>query len=66
MMIVNNYYTPKIYDLTNFSDNKISIWFKDSHGEQIVLKTSYSSEGGFLDEIYQAVFKIECELFISE
>jgi hypothetical protein len=26
MMVVNNYYTPKLYDLTNFSDDKISIW----------------------------------------
>jgi hypothetical protein len=66
MMVVNNYYTPKIYDLTNFTDNKISIWFKDSHGNLIELRTSYSSAEGFLDEIYQAVFKIECELFVSE
>jgi hypothetical protein len=66
MMVVNNYYTPKIYDLTHSSIKEISIWFKDSHGELIVLRTSYSSEDGFLDEIYQAVFKIECELFVSE
>jgi hypothetical protein len=71
MMIVNNYYTPKIYDLTNFSDDKIKIWFKDSHGELIILRTSYTTEEGienetFFDEIYQAVFKIECELFISD
>jgi hypothetical protein len=66
MMIVNNYYTPKIYNLANSTINEITIWFKDSHGEQVVLRTSYSSEGGFLDEIYQAVFKIECELFISD
>jgi hypothetical protein len=64
MMVVNNYYTPKIYDLTNSTAKEITIWFKDSHGETIPLRASYSSEGGFLDEIYQAVFKIECELAI--
>jgi hypothetical protein len=60
MMVVNNYYTPKIYDLTNSPIKEIKIWFKDSHGEIIPLRTSYSGEGGFLNEIYQAVLKIEC------
>jgi hypothetical protein len=39
----------------------IRIWFHDATGELIALRTSYSGQG-FLDEIYQAVFKIECEL----
>jgi hypothetical protein len=65
-MVVNNYYTPKIYDLTNSPTKEIKKWFKDSHGKIIPLRTSYSGEGDFLNEIYQAVFKIECELFISD
>jgi hypothetical protein len=71
MMVVNNYYIPKLYDLINSDIKEIKIWFKYSHGELIILRTSYSSEAGIengweLDEIYQAVFKIECELFISD
>jgi hypothetical protein len=63
MMIVNNYYTPKIYDLSNSNLDYITISFKDSYGEKIAIRTSYSGEGP-LDEIYQAVFKIEIELAI--
>jgi hypothetical protein len=62
-MIVNNYYTPKIYDLSNSNLDYITISFKDSYGEKIAIRTSYSSEG-LLDEIYQVVFKIEIELDI--
>jgi hypothetical protein len=71
MMVVNNYYTPKIYNLTNSTLDRISISFRDSHGSLICIRTPYSSDPsvgeagpGFLDEIYQAVFKIECELAI--
>jgi hypothetical protein len=64
MMVVNNYYTPKVHDLTNSTAKAITIWFKDSYGDKIPLRTSYSSEGP-LEEIYQAVFKIECELAIA-
>ena len=65
LMVVNNYYTPKIIDATYSDFTEIVIWFKDGYGEKIPLRTSYSSEGGFLDEIYQAVFKIECELAVG-
>jgi hypothetical protein len=69
--VVNNYYTPKLYDITNCDIKEIKIWSEDSHNELIILKTSFSSEAGIengyqLDEIYKAVFKIECELFISD
>jgi hypothetical protein len=66
LMAVNNYYTPKIIDVTDADFSEIIIWFKDGYGEKIPLRTSYSSETGFLDEIYQAVFKIECELAICD
>jgi hypothetical protein len=52
MMVVNNYYNPKIYDLTNSTAKEITIWFKDAQGDKIPLRTSYSGEGGFLNEIY--------------
>jgi hypothetical protein len=68
MMVVNNYYTPKIYDLTNSSVNNIAIFFRDAYGELIVIRSSYAP--GFdpmeLSEIEQAVFKIEIELAILE
>jgi hypothetical protein len=63
MMVVNNYYTPKIYNLTNSTAKEITIWFKDTRGEIIPLRTSYLT-GAPLDEIYQAFFKIECKLAI--
>jgi hypothetical protein len=64
MMMVNNYYTPKIYDVTDSNLQFIKIWFKDAYGNRIPIRDAYSSEGGELDEIYQAVFKIECELAV--
>jgi hypothetical protein len=64
MMIVNNYYTPKIYDVTDSNLQTISIWFKDSYGNRVPIRSSYSGSGGLLDEIRQAVFKIECELAV--
>jgi hypothetical protein len=63
MMIANSFYTPKIYDLSNSNLDCITISFKDACGEKIPIGTSYSGEG-FLDEIYQAVFKIEIELAV--
>jgi hypothetical protein len=66
MMIVNNYYTPKIYDLTYFDEKSINIWFKDAYGQIIPVRTPYSTDHGTWDEIYQAIFNIECEIAISE
>jgi hypothetical protein len=70
MMVCNNYYTPKIYDLSNSKINYIKIWFKDSHGERIIIRSTYATkdENGDLqlNEIEQAVFKMECELAIME
>jgi hypothetical protein len=68
MMTVNNFYTPKIYDVSNTDLSMIKISFYDATGTKIALRTSYTSDTGqgFLDEIYQAVFKIECELAILQ
>jgi hypothetical protein len=66
MMVVNNYYTPKIYDLTDTQFGYITISFKDTEGQAIPIRTSYSREDDHLGEIYQAWFKIECELAILE
>jgi hypothetical protein len=68
MMVVNNYYTPKIYDLTNSTIDNITTTFKDAYGELIVIRTSYApgSDPMELTEIQQAVFKIEIELAIHE
>jgi hypothetical protein len=43
MMVVNNYYTPKIYDLTNSEIKKITISFRDAYGELIVIWSFYVS-----------------------
>jgi hypothetical protein len=64
-MIVNNYYTPKIFDLTNSNEKMNNIWFKDAYREIIPIRTPYSSNHGTWDEIYQAVFNIEYELGLS-
>jgi hypothetical protein len=68
MMVVNNYYTPKIYDLTNTSIDNITISFRDAYGKLIVIRTSYApgSDPMELTEIQQAIFKIEIELAILE
>jgi hypothetical protein len=63
MMTVNNFYSPKIYDVTRIDIQSLNIYFTDSTGEKIPIRTSYSGTG-FLDEIYQASFRIECELVI--
>jgi hypothetical protein len=64
MMTVNNFYSPKIYDVTNSNLTKIKVWFNDATGTVIPIRTSYTGTAGYLQEIYQAVFKIECELAI--
>jgi hypothetical protein len=67
MMVVNNYYTPKIYDLTNSEIKDIRIQFRDAYGKLILIRTSYSSgDPTIADEIQQATFKIEIELAILE
>jgi hypothetical protein len=68
MMVVNNYYTPKIYDLTNSFINNITIFFRDAYGKPIVIRSSYApgSDPMEITEIEQAVFKIEIELAIVE
>jgi hypothetical protein len=67
-MIVNNYYTPKIYDLTNSEIKNITIFFRDAYGEPIIIRSSYAprSDPMKLCQIEQAVFKIEIELAILE
>jgi hypothetical protein len=69
MMVANNYYTPKIYDLTNSTEKEIVIWFKDAYGQQIKLRepfTPNNGQGEAWSEFYQAVFKIEIELAIAD
>jgi hypothetical protein len=70
MMTTNNYYFPKVYDLTHADIKEIKIWFRDGFGEIIPIIKSYRtaemSNDMELDdyEKLQAVFKIECELAI--
>jgi hypothetical protein len=67
MMVVNNYYTPKIYDLTNSEIKDIRIQFRDAYGKLIPIRSSYSScDSTIADEIQQATFKIEIERAILE
>jgi hypothetical protein len=67
MMIANNYYTPKIFDLTNSTLKEIVIWFKDAYGQTIPLKNTFTPPSGvYMSEFYQALFKIEIELAVSE
>jgi hypothetical protein len=42
MMVVNNYYTPKNYDLTNNAIDNITISFRDADGELITIRSSYA------------------------
>jgi hypothetical protein len=66
MMVANNYYTLKIFDLTNVNVQEIIISFRDACGELIPIRTSYTGNTGELQEIRQAVFKIEIGLAILE
>jgi hypothetical protein len=64
MMIVNNYYSPKIYDISDSNLQFVSIWFKDSYGNRIPIRSPYTGSGGLSEEIHQAIFKIECEIAV--
>jgi hypothetical protein len=67
MMICNNFYTPKIYDLTNTPMDSVRVWFKDSYGERIPIITAHDdSHDAEKFGINQAVFNIEVELAILE
>jgi hypothetical protein len=60
MMVVNNYYTPKIYDLTNSEIKDIRIQFRDAYGKLIPIRASYSADDDNTtqEEIQEAIFKI--------
>jgi hypothetical protein len=66
MTVANNYYTPKIFDLTNLNIQEITISFRDACGELIPIRTSYTGNTGELQKIRQAAFKIEINLAILE
>jgi hypothetical protein len=60
MMVVNNYYTLKIYDLTNSEIKDIHVQFRDVYGTLIPIRSFYSNGNPTIsDEIQQATFKIE-------
>jgi hypothetical protein len=52
MMVVNNYYTPKIYDLSDSNLSDILIWFKDAYGNKIPIRDAYTGTIRILNEIY--------------
>jgi hypothetical protein len=58
MMTVNNFYTPKIYDVSEMNASEIELWFNDAHGQQIPIRSVHG------EEYDQAVFKLEIELAI--
>jgi hypothetical protein len=65
MMTVNNFYAPKIYDVSHQNLKEIEIWFNDACGNQIPIRQVHQASQGSLEvEIYQAAFKLECELAI--
>jgi hypothetical protein len=66
MLIANIYNNPEMYNLTNCSERVIEVWFKDAYGNIIPVQTPYSADHGTWDEIYKAVFTIECELDIID
>jgi hypothetical protein len=61
MMTVNNFYTPKIYDLSEMNVSEIELWFNDAHGQQIPIRKVYGLPLQGI-EYDQAVFKLELEL----
>jgi hypothetical protein len=74
-MTCNNYYTPKIYDVTNSDLKSIKINFTDAFGEEIKLKynttetvdkSAAGEQSSPVDEdaSYRAAFRMECELAI--
>jgi hypothetical protein len=67
MMTANNFYNPKIFDLTNNTTSFIKLWFIDSAGSPVCLRTAFTPEGGaFLSEVYTATIRLELELAIME
>jgi hypothetical protein len=74
MMTCNNFYNPKIYDVTNQQGLQfIRLWFVDSKGEVVPIKENYT-DGHFTDAdghvqnysgVYQAVIRMECELAVG-
>jgi hypothetical protein len=65
MMTVNNFYAPKIYDVSHQNLKEIEIWFNDACGNQIPIRQVHQPSQNSLEvEIYQAAFKLECELAI--
>jgi hypothetical protein len=67
-MTCNNYYTPKIYDVTYADLKSIKINFTDAFGEEIKLKYNTTETVDNVDEdaSYRAAFRMECELAIIE
>jgi hypothetical protein len=65
-MTVNNYYTPKLYDVTNSDLKSIKINFTDAFGEEIKLKYNTTETVNDVEENvgYRAAFRMECELAI--
>jgi hypothetical protein len=70
-MTCNNYYTPKIYDVTNSDLKSIKINFTDAFGEVIKLKynttETVDDDAGVSTEEkvgYRSAFRMECELAI--
>jgi hypothetical protein len=74
MMTCNNFYNPKIYDVSNIQGlESIRLWFVDSVGKTVPIKHNYS-DGHYVDAegnshtfsgVYQAVIRMECELATS-
>jgi hypothetical protein len=66
----NNFYNPKIYDVSNNQLTYIKLWFLDSTGKKIPIRGSFSLDPGDpfspLDEVMSAVIRLECELAIFE
>jgi hypothetical protein len=44
MMVMNNYYSLKVFDLSNSDLKEIKIWFRDGFGEIIPIIKSYRPE----------------------
>jgi argonaute-like protein implicated in RNA metabolism and viral defense len=67
-MTCNNYYTPKIYDVTNGDLKSIKINFTDAFGEEVKLKYNTTESVNSVDEeaSYRAAFRMECELAIID
>jgi hypothetical protein len=63
----NNFYNPKIYDVSNQQMSYIKIWFLDSTGQKVPIRSSFSPPDKpplDLSEVMSAVIRLECELAI--